>query len=163
MNLKHMTNIFGITATLMIAAILIWPPVEIGAQSAQGFRVAAQEVFPADGVFKFVMKDLKDGSARHFVYKASPGINIRFFIVESVENGLKAAFDACYACFRAKKGYVQQGKDMVCVNCGLKFQIDRINDGRGGKCNPIPLRLAVQDNHAVIAEQDVLGGSGYFK
>ena len=162
MNLKNMLKIFGITASIITAAIQIWPAVEIGAEPKQDFRVAAQEVFPSDGVFKFEVMDFKDGRARHFIYKASPDINIRFFIVESVENGVKAAFDACQACFRAKKGYVQQGKDMVCINCGLKFRIERINEARGG-CNPIPLQFSVQSNYAVIAEKDILQGTRFFQ
>jgi uncharacterized membrane protein len=129
---------------------------------AWNFTVPAQEIKPVNGVFEFPESLFADGKAKHFVYKHSPTEWIRFFAVKSTDGVVRAAFDACDVCFRSKKGYVQQGNDMVCINCGMKFRTDKINEVRGG-CNPAPLQRSVDGGKLTISQQDVLNGFRYFK
>jgi uncharacterized membrane protein len=74
---------------------------------------------------------------------------------------VRAAFNACDVCFPAKKGYHQEGDEMVCNNCGSRFPADQINEVRGG-CNPSPLERMVESDTLVIQEQDIIAGLGYF-
>ena len=83
-------------------------------------------------------------------------------MVKSTDGIIRAAFDACEQCFRAKKGYVQRGNDMVCMNCGLKFRTDKVNVVTGG-CNPAGLRRTIQGPNVLISQQDVLAGLRYFQ
>ena len=103
-----------------------------------------------------------DGKARHYVYKHSQSRWIRFFIVKSADGIIRAAFDACDVCFRHKKGYVQTGNMMTCINCGLRFPLDKINVVKGG-CNPAPLKRTIKGDYLVIALQDVLSGTRFFQ
>jgi uncharacterized membrane protein len=57
---------------------------------------------------------------------------------------------------------VQQGNDMVCINCGLKFRTDKVNEIKGG-CNPSPLKRTIQGDKMIITQQDVLTGQKYFQ
>lgn len=129
---------------------------------AWNFTVPAAPVTPQNGAFVFPAAGLQDGKARHFEYRHSPNQVVRFFVVKSTDGVIRAAFDACDVCFRAKKGYVQQGNDMICINCGLKFRTDKINEVSGG-CNPGPLRRTMQGSNVIIAQQDVLAGLKYFQ
>lgn len=133
-----------------------------GVASAWNFTVPAQEVRPVNGAFAFPASAFADGKARHFEYNHGPNQRVRFFVVKSTDGVIRAALDACDVCWRQKKGYVQQGDYMVCINCGMKFRTDKVNEVRGG-CNPHPLKRTMKDGNVIIAQQDVLSGLGYFQ
>ena len=129
---------------------------------AGNFTVPAIDVQPSNGEFSFPASEFQDGKARHFSYKASPNQSIRFFVIKSSDGVIRAAFDACEVCYRAQKGYVQQGNNMICINCGRKFRSDKVNEVTGG-CNPSALKRTLRDNKVFITQQDVLAGAKYFK
>jgi uncharacterized membrane protein len=88
-------------------------------------------------------------------------VAIRYFILRSSDNVIRAAFDACDVCWPENKGYSQQGDVMVCNNCGRRFPSVRINEVRGG-CNPAPLNRKVENGIVIIQLADVLQGKRYF-
>jgi uncharacterized membrane protein len=112
------------------------------------------------GFYRIPMDGLDDGKARHYKVKAG-GREVAFFVVKSPDGVVRAAFDACDECYRARKGYVQEGEQMVCVNCGQRFHVGRINEVKGG-CNPAPLKRTVSGSMLLIAESDVAEGAFYF-
>ncbi|MDQ7781231.1 MAG: DUF2318 domain-containing protein [Desulfomonilaceae bacterium] len=132
------------------------------AESAWNFVVPAVEVKPQNGVFAFPQNAFADGKAKHFEYKHSPSQWVRFFVVKSSDGTIRAAFDACDVCWRHKKGYAQQGNFMVCINCGLKFRTDKVNEVKGG-CNPSPLKRTIQGDNVIVTQQDVMSGQGLFQ
>jgi uncharacterized membrane protein len=155
-------NAIFLAIPLLMTAVIMLTPSAVLAAGPWNFTVQAQEVKPVDGEFRFPVSAFADGRAQHFVFKQSPSQWIRFFVVKSSDGKLRAAFDACDVCFRHRKGYVQRGDFMVCVNCGLKFKSTRINEVRGG-CNPAPLRRRVQGQALLLAVKDVQSGLRYFQ
>ena len=129
---------------------------------ANNFTVAAVDVKPQNGLFAFPVSEFQDGKARHFNFKISPNQSIRFFVIKSSDGVIRAAFDACEVCYRAKKGYAQQGDNMVCLNCGMKFKSVKVNEVTGG-CNPSALKRTVKDGNVIISQQDLLVGAKYFQ
>ena len=129
---------------------------------ANNFTVAAVDVKPQNGLFAFPVSEFQDGKARHFNFKISPSQSIRFFVIKSSDGVIRAAFDACEVCYRAKKGYAQQGDNMVCLNCGMKFKSVKVNEVTGG-CNPSALKRAAKDGNVIINQQDLLVGAKYFQ
>ena len=101
-----------------------------------------------------------DGKARHFEFKAQ-GKTIRYFIIKSADGVIRAAFDACDVCWRAGKGYTQEGDFMVCGNCGRRFASNLVNEVQGG-CNPAPLSRRVQGDKLIIKIDDISQGQSYF-
>ncbi|OHB25568.1 MAG: hypothetical protein A2X84_13385 [Desulfuromonadaceae bacterium GWC2_58_13] len=118
-------------------------------------------VLTADGQVSIPVSRFEDGKAHFFSFKHGE-VSIDFFAVKSPDGVLRAAFDACDVCYRDKKGYRQEGNEMVCVNCGQRFSIDRINEVKGG-CNPAPLTRQVAYGNIVINEQDLRLGARYFE
>ena len=106
-------------------------------------------------------KHFADGKARFYEYKAGSNIKIKYFILKSSDEVIRAAFDACDVCWAEGKGYFQQGDFMVCRNCGRKFASIKVNEVKGG-CNPAPLRRQVVGDAVVIRVADILEGKGYF-
>ena len=101
-----------------------------------------------------------DGKARHFEH-VDGHMTIRYFILKSSDGIIRAAFDACDVCWRAGKGYYQDGDYMVCRNCGRRFASVLVNEVKGG-CNPAPLIRSVENNKLVIQIKDIQQGRQFF-
>ncbi len=101
------------------------------------------------------------GTARFFDYKLSDNKPIRFFVIKSSDGVYRAALDACDTCYHAKKGYHQEGDDMICNNCGLHFHSSQINDVHGG-CNPVGLPRTIDGNQLVIKASELESRGAYF-
>ena len=71
------------------------------------------------------LKALDSGKAL-FLSMESNGVKVHYFVLRGGDGTYRAALDACDVCFRANKGYRQEGDRMVCVNCGQAFPSDRI-------------------------------------
>jgi uncharacterized membrane protein len=117
---------------------------------------------PVGGELKIPVKSVNDGKAHHFKVKADDGTMVTFFVLKSSDGVLRAAIDACDVCYRAGKGYFQDGDFMVCENCGMRFASTRINVVKGG-CNPAPLDREVRGDDLVIKMKDINANKWYMK
>lgn len=114
-----------------------------------------------NGKFTFPAADFADGKARFYTV-AQGGKEIDFFVVKSSDGVLRAAIDSCDVCYQARRGYRQEGDEMVCNNCGQRFASVKINEVKGG-CNPVPLTRTVQGDTLIIEQSDLVAeGSRYF-
>ena len=99
--------------------------------------------------------------ARFYEYKTASGKTVRFFAVRSSDGVYRAALDACDVCFHAKKGYSQEGEDMVCNNCGMHFPSAKVNEAKGG-CNPVGLERRVAGDRLNVSARELEAGARYF-
>ena len=113
-----------------------------------------------DNEIRIELADVSDGQAHYFKLDTDQG-EIKFFVVKSVDGIMRAAFDACDVCYKSKKGYRQEGDEMVCNNCNMKFRTDMVNEVKGG-CNPAPLNRRIEGQQLVINKQDIISGAWYF-
>lgn len=125
--------------------------------------VGGPEVVSAgqDGKVRFAAADFSEGKARFYRLNAASG-PIDFFVVRSHDGVIRSAFNTCDVCYKALKGYRQEGDDMVCNNCDQRFKTDLVNVVKGG-CNPAPLQRQQVGDTIVIAVNDVENGAWYFK
>jgi len=122
---------------------------------------AAATTTASGGDVKIALADVSDGKAHFYTYDAG-GTPVKYFVLESSDGVVRAAFDACDVCFAQKKGYQQEGDEMVCNNCGRRFPSTKINVLEGG-CNPSPLDRTEADGQLVISEGDLRAGVQYFQ
>ena len=113
-----------------------------------------------DGALQFSLSTFDDYAAHHYTYMHE-GRPIEFFILKSKDGVVRAAFNACDVCYLSKKGYTQDGDEVVCNNCGRRFPADQINVVHGG-CNPSPLDRSVEGDSLIIKVEDVVRGQEYF-
>ena len=113
-----------------------------------------------EGVARFSAADFADGVAHDFTFMVD-GRPVEFFVIQDKDGVIRAAYDACDVCYRAKLGYRQDGRVMVCNNCGNHFPIEQINMVRGG-CNPAPLERRLDGDDLVIGAADLAAGLSYF-
>ena len=95
---------------------------------------------------------------KYFVIKASDTQGGH----ENLQAGgsVKTAFDACDVCYRSRKGYRQEGQDMVCNNCGNHYPISGLGTKnlRGGGCWPGYLPSSVEGENLIIKKSDLESG-----
>ncbi|MEW6211362.1 MAG: DUF2318 domain-containing protein [Acidobacteriota bacterium] len=101
------------------------------------------------------------GKARFFDFTASDNRRVRFFIMKSSDGAYRAALDACDVCYEAKKGYYQEGNDMICRKCGRQFPSELINEVSGG-CNPVGLPLMAEGDAIRIKAREIESRRSYF-
>lgn len=132
------------------------------APSGKGNLTATAQVESASQTeqVEYAVNLFNDGKARHFQYTAGQH-TISYFILKSSDGIIRAAFDACDVCWPAGKGYVQQGDQMICRNCGRRFDSVKINEIKGG-CNPAPLKRLIDGDRLIIQKADIVEGLQYF-
>lgn len=120
---------------------------------------AAGVVETADAV-RIPLKTLQSGKAL-FLRADLGGTEIHYFVLKSSDGVYRAAYDTCDVCFRANRGYRQEGDLMVCNQCGQSFPSVNVNEIKGG-CNPAPLARAIDGDHLVVTKGDLAAGAHYF-
>lgn len=118
---------------------------------------AAVPVTLDNGAVHIPVATVSDGILHRFAL-TDQGTEIRFFVIQTGENKLATAFDACEIC--GTQGYYQKGPQMICRNCGSEIIPSTI--GTRGGCNPIPLESHLEGATLVINEKDLNPGERIF-
>ena len=67
------------------------------------------------------------------------GTEMEVFAIKAPDGTIRTAFNTCQSCYTSGRGYyVQQGRDLVCQNCGYHFSPEQV-EIRSGGCNPWPI------------------------
>lgn len=146
---------------LIVTVLVVGGYFAAGNLNGQAGQAKPISAVPGPSAVKIPLAELEGGKAKFFDYKTAENRNVRFFAMKSSDGVYRAALDSCDVCWEAKKGYVQDGDDMVCRKCGRHFHSAKINEVSGG-CNPVPLTRSVADGHLVIAASDLEAGKSYF-
>jgi uncharacterized membrane protein len=145
---------------LLITAFVIGIGISPVVFGEKGSYEPSKAIQSSKSVVKIPLAQVNDGTARFFHYKVQ-GKDIRFFVLKSSDGIIRAAFDACDICYKARKGYRQEGDFMICNNCRNRFPSVKINILKGG-CNPVPLERTISGSTLIIKVQDILKGDSYF-
>lgn len=129
------------------------------AMRARGDRF--EEVGEPGQDIRIPVADVSGGHARFYRNALAGGQRVDFFVLRSSDGVVRAAFDTCDVCFKARRGYRQERDDMVCNQCGRHFPSVGVNEIRGG-CNPAPLARTVEGGDLVIRARDLALGAIYF-
>ena len=152
---KRMQKMIGFSIGLIaIMSIVIVISLSNGNEQIQKTQPVNTNTIEDDDQITIAISDI-DTAASFFTYNSN-GVDINYFLVKDDNGNVHAAFDACDVCYDAKKGYVQDGDEMRCVNCGLTFSIVQIGTANtGGGCWPSYLPISNQDNNVIIDKSDL--------
>jgi uncharacterized membrane protein len=125
-----------------------------------GSASPAVQVKQENGEVRVSLADLDDRKPHFYVFQTG-GKDIRFFLLRDAEGGVRAALDACHNCFRAKRGYRQEGDTVICNNCGMSFKYENIGIVTGG-CNPIPISKKMAGQFVALKAKDLEAGAKFF-
>ncbi|MFY9556172.1 MAG: DUF2318 domain-containing protein [Blastocatellia bacterium] len=159
---KGKTTVILVVIAVVLAGVGVFLVMNASSENPAATAVATSpSPNPSDARdVKISLADLS-GTAKFFDYRLSDDKPIRFFVVRSSDGVYRAALDACDTCYHAKKGYHQEGDDMICNNCGLHFHSSQINEVHGG-CNPVGLPRTIEGNQLVIKASELESRGRYF-
>jgi uncharacterized membrane protein len=147
----------SIVAIAVVAIALGWWIRQWAGGGANNRAVADQ----AGSDFRIPLAELNGDRAQFFTYRLPGSKEVKFFAVRSKDGVVHAALDACEVCYAARKGYRQEGEDMICNNCERHFPAHKLNEVTG-ECNPVPLTRRVDGGYLVISKSDLEKGISYF-
>lgn len=116
---------------------------------------------PVGGDIRIPLSDIETGKAKFFDFTSSDNRSVRFFAIKSSDGVYRAALDACDVCYAAKKGYYQDGDNMICKKCSRQFPSALVNEVSGG-CNPISLPRTVDGDALVIKASELESRRSFF-
>ena len=157
---RHKTTLHIVLASLALL-IVAGAAVAIASTRGDGAPAATTTQAAPGGDVKIALADVSDGKAHYYSYDAG-GTQVKYFVLKSSDGKVRAAFDACDVCYAQKKGYQQEGDEMVCGNCGQRFPSAQINEVEGG-CNPSPIERTVKGQDLVLSTSELQAGVQYFQ
>lgn len=158
---RRRTVSVGTAAVIAAGAMLLTAVVFVASTRQSGEEAPRPAVAATGDDVRLDAAQFEDGKARFFTYTTAANKEIRFFVLKSSDGVVRAAFDTCDVCYRARKGYRQAGDTMVCNNCGQVFRSVDVNVLYGG-CNPVPLDRTVQGGQVVLTAAALQVGNFYF-
>ena len=100
-------------------------------------------------------------SGRFHTYRSSSGRKVHFFVYRESSGVPHAVLDACRTCYRWKKGYVLDGKEVVCRKCDMRFRLDSLAQGTGS-CIPVALKTEQRGDTLIIPVTELEAGARFF-
>lgn len=86
------------------------------------------------------------------------GVDVRIIAILDSTGTVRAGLDACSIC--GHQGYYQDGKSVVCRNCGAVIYVPTI--GLAGGCNPIHIDYLIEGDKLQIAATTLADAAGHF-
>ena len=108
------------------------------------------------GLVKVALEGLEADKQHLFVVDVD-GHPVRFFIFV-LGHEPKVCLDACEIC--GSTGYVQDGRQLTCLNCGAGIYPPSL--GQSGGCNPIPLPFTLIDGAVVVSLEALQASADMF-
>lgn len=103
---------------------------------------------------KLPISDIDD-NAKFYSYVVN-GIEMKYFALLGSDGNVHVALDACDVCYGAKKGYVQVGDVMQCINCGNQYPINSLGtENTIGGCWPSYLPIKNDGDYVIIEKSDL--------
>jgi uncharacterized membrane protein len=120
-----------------------------------------QVVEAKDGEIRIPVSGVNDGKVHFYTYKNS-GKRINFFVRTDGAGRLSTYFDACFTCYKYRKGYRCEGTDLICNECNEKFRLadERWENEKG--CSPIGLTSSIGKDFIIIKTGDIERGARLF-
>lgn len=155
------TTMHLVLAGIALVAVAVVAVIVVMGRDAGSPAAPAAPVAATGGDVAIPVAEISDGQAHYYSYDAG-GTDVKYFVMQSADGEYRAAFDACDVCYPNKKGYRQEGDQMVCNNCGQTFDSNKINELKGG-CNPSPIDRRVEGEELVLKTADLQAGVQYFQ
>jgi uncharacterized membrane protein len=123
--------------------------------------VEHQVVEARNGEIRIPVSEVNDGKVHFYTYRES-GKRINFFVRTDGTGHISTYFDACFSCYKHKKGYRCEGTDLICNECNEKFRLadERWESNKG--CSPIALTSSIGKDFVIVKVGDIEAGERLF-
>jgi len=120
-----------------------------------------QELRARGGSVAVDLSGIDAESGRFHTYRADSGKKVNFFVYRESSGVPHAVLDACRTCYRWKKGYVLDRKEVVCLKCDMRFKLDALAQG-AGSCVPIQISSEQRGDTLIIPVTELEAGARFF-
>ncbi len=148
---KTAMSAMGLVVILLISAEFIY------SRTAQAVTPPTRLTLQK-GVAEFPAAQLRDHRLHHYVVSVD-GADVRLIAILDDSGTVRAALDACVIC--GTQGYYQQGRNVICRNCGSAIYVPTI--GHGGGCNPIHVVYQVEGGEVIFSARALSAGAAHFR
>jgi uncharacterized membrane protein len=142
----------------LVSLIVLLGTILVASQAEAAFfgrsGSSMEKVTAKDGTITIDASKLPPMAVRHYRYQEGGQI-VKFFVVRDGQGVVRTAVDACDVCWKSGKGYALRDGAMLCVNCNMRFALNRIGLVKGG-CNPHPFRYTVENDVVAIAAEELM-------
>lgn len=110
-----------------------------------------------------IRKSTVTSTARFYPYKTG-NTYLEVLAVKANDGTIRTALNTCQVCYDSGRGYYrQEGDELVCQNCGNRFNIDDVEVVRGG-CNPVPIMKEnkTDDGQNIIISDSFLSKNQFY-
>ena len=139
---EHFYRIGAVTTAL---AVLISVGVVYAREIAPRNMPPPEPVAREGGFAVIPIEALADGKLHRMGFLAG-GRLVRFLAMKTSDGKIRTALDACEIC--GAFGYIQEGENLLCLNCSA--EINPFTIGNSGGCNPIPIKNEVTTTHVKV-------------
>lgn len=148
MNVHRRRTLLGILLAAALAACGPQPPLH--------------EPVRADGrLLRLSRAEVADGGV-HFYTFEHEGRRVNFLVRTDGRGHLHAHLDACFSCYRYRRGFVVDAADLRCIACRYTYPIaDEVWDFQGA-CAPIPIHFDLDGEWLVIERRTLERAARYF-
>lgn len=119
------------------------------------------EMRPRAGIGTINLSGIGVESGRFHTYRSDSGRKVDFFVYRESSGVPHAVLDACRTCYRWKKGYALDGREVVCLKCEMRFRLDGLAQGTGS-CVPIALKTEQRGDSLLIPVTELEAGVRFF-
>lgn len=129
---KSSVNLWILAGIAVLAALAFY----IFQGGPGGDNTADSPSTPGEGIT--IVKSEITPTAKFIPYNAG-GTKMEVVAVKAPDGTIRTAFNTCQVCYNSGRGYYEQsGDQLICQNCGNRFNIDQVEKTQGG-CNPVPI------------------------
>lgn len=107
-------------------------------------------VVAEDGRVRLPLAEVGDGGVHFFTYVAAGGEPVTFLVRTDGDGVVRTHLDACFSCYRYRRGFVVEGERIVCRACRYAYDLAEAEWHYIGACAPIPLPSSVRGGELVI-------------
>lgn len=119
------------------------------------------ELSARGGIVSVDLSGFGPGSGHFHTYRSSSGKKVDYFVYRESFGPPHVVLDACRTCYRWKKGYILDGKEVVCLKCDMRFKLDGLAQG-AGSCVPIALKTEQRGDTLIIPVTELEAGARFF-
>ena len=114
-----------------------------------------------DGFVRIPLTSVSDGRV-HFFSVMSGGKRVNFLVRTDAESHLHTHLDACYACYRYRRGFFVEGEEIVCDACRYRYSLAKHEWELLGACAPIDLPSIIRGDELLIRARSLRRAERYF-
>jgi len=148
---KIAASAVGLVVIVLISADFVYSRVARAVKSPVQLSLS-------NNVVEVPLSDLKDRKLHHYEVAAASA-EVRFIAIIDTSGTVRVGLDACQIC--GDQGYYQQGRNVICRNCGSAIYIPTI--GSAGGCNPVHIDYLVEHKDLIISKAALAQAARYFR